>query len=135
MTSYSQIMDAGYPVEETTILVNCPVVPEGSTAKLRLGDESPELTIGWYKGMMVYYFSFLEKALMVDESDMVPLSPIYVTFNINPDQAGGGPASGFVTDPQTGRSHNVTATLPMDDDYSPLWCVNVYDNADLGECE
>ena len=37
VTSYSQIMDAGYPMEETTILVNCPVVPEGSTAKLRLG--------------------------------------------------------------------------------------------------
>ncbi len=28
---------------------------------------------------------------MTDESDMVPLSPIFVTFNINPDMEGGGP--------------------------------------------
>jgi len=31
------------------------------------------------------YFNFSEKALTVDASGMVPLSPIYVTFNINPD--------------------------------------------------
>jgi len=131
VTSYTQIMDAAYPIEETTILVNCPVVPEGSTAKLRLGGESPELTLGWYRGMIVYYFNFTEKSLMVNESDMVPTSPIYVTFNINPDQEGGGPGSGFVTDPVTGRTHNVTATLPEDDSYSPLWWVSVYDNADF----
>ena len=131
VTSYMEIMDAGYPIEETTILVNCPVVPEGSTARLRLGGESPELTLGWYRGMVVYYFNFLEKELMVNESDMVPTSPIYVTFNINPDMEGGGPGSGFVTDPVTGRTHNVAATLPEDDSYSPLWWVSVYDNADF----
>jgi hypothetical protein len=131
VTSSMEIMDAGYPIEETTILVNCPVVPEGSTAKLRLGDESPELTLGWYKGMVVYYFNFLEKSLMVNDMDMVPTSPIYVTFNINPDMEGGGPGSGFVTDPATGRTHNVAATLPDDESYSPLWWVNVYDNADF----
>jgi hypothetical protein len=130
VTSYMQIMDAGYTIEETSTLVNCPVVPEGSTAKLRYAGESPGLTRGWYKGMIVYYFNFLEKDLMTDESDMVPLSPIYVSFNINPNEPGGGPPSGFVTDPQTGRTHNVTATLPADENYSPLWQVNVYDNAD-----
>ena len=130
LTSYSQISDSGYTVEETTILVNCPVVPEGSTAQLRYAGESPELTMGWYKGMVVYYFNFLEKALM-SESDMVPTSPIYVTFNINPDQPGGGPGSGFVTEEATGRTHNVASTLPEDETYSPLWRVNVYDNADF----
>jgi sRNA-binding regulator protein Hfq len=54
-----------------------------------------------------------------------------VTFNINPDMEGGGPGSGFVTDPVTGRTHNVAATLPEDDSYSPLWWVSVYDNADF----
>jgi hypothetical protein len=62
---------------------------------------------------------------------MVPLSPIYVTFNINPDQPDGGPASGFVTESGTMQTHNVVATLPGDADYSPLWDVNVYDNADF----
>jgi len=131
VTSFSQISDSGYTVEETTILVNCPVVPEGSTAKLRLNGESPELTVGWYRGMVVYYFNFSEKALMTNEMDMVPTSPIYVTFNINPDMPDGGPSSGFVTDQKTGRTHNVTATLPADAAYSPLWWVSVYDNADF----
>jgi hypothetical protein len=58
------------------------------------------------------------------------LSPIYVCFNINPGEPGGGPPSGFKTD-STGRTHNVTATLPEDVDYSPLWLVNMYDNADF----
>jgi len=131
VTGYAQIMDAGYTIEETTILVNCPVVPYGSTANLRLGGESTELTVGWYKGMTVYYFTFSEKNLMVDGSDMVPTSPIYVTFNINPGMEGGGPPSGFVSDTAMGRTHNVVATLPDDASYSPLWEVNVYDNADF----
>ena len=42
VTSYQQIMDSAYSIEETTILVNCPVVPYGSTAKLRYGGGSPE---------------------------------------------------------------------------------------------
>jgi len=63
--------------------------------------------------------------------DMVPTSPIYVTFNINPDMPGGGPGSGFVTEEATGRTHNVASTLPEDASYSPLWWVSVYDNADF----
>ncbi len=60
---------------------------------------------------------------------MVPLSPIYVTFNVNPDEDGGGPASGFVTEEGSTQTHNVVATVPGDEGYSPLWLVNVYDNA------
>ncbi len=36
-----------------------------------------------------------------------------------------------MTDPVTGRTHNVAATLPGDVGYWPLWWVNVYDNADF----
>ena len=129
--SYQQIVDSGYTITETNMLVNCPVVPEGSTAKYRLNSNDAGLNEGWYKGMIVYYFNFSEKELMTDENDMVPLSPIYVTFNINLDQEGGGPPSGFVTEEGTNRAHNVVATLPMDEGYSPLWTVNVYDNADF----
>lgn len=129
--SYEGIMSAGFTIEETTILVNCPVVPFGSTAMLRYADGSPDLTTGWYKDMVVFYFNFVEHNLMTDDMNMVPLSPIYVSFNINPGEPGGGPPSGFVTDPLTGRAHNVTATLPEDDDYSPLWLVNIYDNTEF----
>ena len=131
VTSYSEIMSAGYPITETDILVNCPIVPEGSTAMLRYNNNPDTgLSMGWYQGLLVFYFNFSEKALMVTPSGMVPLSPIYVCFNINPGEPGGGPPSGFKTD-STGRTHNVTATLPEDVDYSPLWMVNIYDNADF----
>jgi hypothetical protein len=131
ITKVSEILGGSYPIEETDILVNCPIVPDSSTAMLRYNtSEDPGLTRGWYDTKVVFYFNFSEKALMVDGSGMVPLSPIYVCFNINPGEPGGGPPSGFKTD-STGRTHNVTATLPEDMLYSPLWSVNIYDNADF----
>ena len=66
VTSYQQIVDSGYTVEETSTLVNCPIVPDSSTAKLRLTNESTDLTRGWYNNKVVYYFNFSEKALMTD---------------------------------------------------------------------
>ncbi|MEZ5084621.1 MAG: T9SS type A sorting domain-containing protein [Bacteroidales bacterium] len=36
-----------------------------------------------------------------------------------------------MTDSLTGRTHNVTATVPEDENYSPLWTVNIYDNVDF----
>jgi hypothetical protein len=131
ITSESDVMNSGYPITETDILVNCPIVPDGSTAILRyLPSEDPGLTRGWYDTTVVFYFNFSEKELMVDGSGMVPLSPIYVCFNINPGDPGGGPPSGFKSD-STGRTHNVVETLPEDMTYSPLWFVNIYDNADF----
>jgi hypothetical protein len=131
ITKYSEIVSGSYMIEETDIIVICPIVPEGSTAMLRYNSsEDPGLTRGWYNTQVVFYFNFSEHALMVDGSGMVPLSPIYVCFNINPGNPGGGPPSGFKTD-STGRAHNVTATLPEDADYSPFWFVNIYDNTDF----
>ena len=133
LTSLQGIMDAGYGIEKTDMIVNCPIVPEGSTAMLRLNGESTALTRGWYQGKIVFYFNFLEKEFHVSPPasgfSRVPLSPIYVTFNVNPDMTGGGPPSGFVTEPGTMQTHNVTSTVPADASYSPLWSVNVYDNA------
>ena len=64
---------------------------------------------------------------------MVPTSDIYVSFNINPDQTGGGPASGFKTEDgtATGQTHNVPETVPTDAAYSPLWDVQIYDNSEF----
>lgn len=130
ITKVSEIIGS-HPVTETDILVNCPIVPDGSTADLRYNPgEDPGLTRGWYETTVIFYFNFSERALMVNSSGMVPLSPIYVTFNINPGEPNGGPPSGFVTD-STGRTHNVTATLPENGSYSPLWSVNIYDNNDF----
>jgi len=130
-TSLADLTDAGYPMTATDSLVNCPVVPHGSTASMRYGDGDPGLVEGWYRGKVVSYFQFAEAPLAVRDG-RVPVSPIYVSFNVNPDEDGGGPASGFVTEAGSDRTHNVLATLPGDDGYSPLWLVNVYDNADFG---
>ena len=114
----------------TTTIVNCPVVPAGSTATQRVGGGSSALMRGWYQGKVVNYFAFGEAPLTVGASG-VPLSPIFVTFNVNPGQPGGGPASGFRTEPGTAQTHNVIGTGPGDAAYSPLWSVSVYDNADF----
>jgi hypothetical protein len=131
ITSFTEIRDAGYSTEPTNMLVNCPIVPEGSTARLRAGGESAGLHRGWYRSQVVFYFTFEEKALTTTPQSAVPVSPIFVTFNINPDQPDGGPSSGFVTEDGGSQTHNVVQTIPSDDGYSPLWLVNVYDNADF----
>ncbi|MCB1058724.1 MAG: hypothetical protein KDB65_00705 [Calditrichaeota bacterium] len=128
ITSVQQIIDMGLPMEQLDVLVNCPVVPEGSTADL--GGGANGLTRGWYRDSVVTYFNFDEAAL-APAADMVPTSPILVCFNINPDEDGGGPPSGFKTEPGTDQTHNVVATIPGQGGYSPLWDVTAYDNAEF----
>jgi hypothetical protein len=127
VTSRAEIQAAGYATETTSTIVNCPVVPDGSTADL--GGGADGLTRGWYRGQVVFYFNFGEVPLMTTMAGAVPTSPIFVTFNVNPDEAGGGPASGFRTESGTMQTHNVIATLPGQTGYSPLWDVRPYDNA------
>jgi len=44
ITSYSELVEMNYAVEQTNLLVNCPVVPEGSTASMRYNaSESKDL--------------------------------------------------------------------------------------------
>lgn len=128
VTSLAEIQAAGYPVESTDNLVNCPVVPAGSTARLRLAGTAPGLTRGWYRDQVVYYFNFDERSLT---GSQVPVAPIYVSFNINPNLDGGGPASGFKTESGSAQTHNVLSALPGSDGYSPLWGVDPYDNSDF----
>ena len=121
------IRRAGLPQRPTANLVNRPIVPHGSTAKERLhGPAEPEQ--GWYRGRTVEWLRFDETQLQAGPKEPVPTSPIYVTFNKNPDQPGGGPPSGFVTEPGGIQTHNVASSLPGDVDYSPLWMVSFYDN-------
>ena len=132
VTSFADVNEQGYPIEATDMLVNCPVVPKGSTASKRYtSSEETGLIRGWYQGQVVYYFTFQEKMLSTTSAQQVPVSPIYVTFNINPGNEGGGPPSGFVTEMGSVQTHNVPATIPTDADYSPLWIVNIFDNADF----
>ncbi|HJZ39594.1 MAG TPA: hypothetical protein VJ203_04455 [Bacteroidales bacterium] len=135
VTSFTEIIEKGYAMVSTGMIVNCPVVPKGSVARKRYSPaESADLTRGWHKNKVVYYFNFFEKELMA-VNGMVPTSDIYVSFNKNPDEAGGGPPSGFKTedDMPYGQTHNVPQTLPDDGGYSPLWVVQIYDNASFSD--
>jgi len=138
MTSLTEIMQGNYVIERTNMIVNCPVVPEGSSAELRFRQtENNGLIRGWYRGQVVYYFSFEEKQLTVnlpaEGHPEVPVSEIRVSFNVNPDEPGGGPPSGFKTEGESSQTHNVLQTLPENSGYSPLWDVDIYDNADFSQ--
>jgi len=130
LASQSDVFNSGYSLDYTGILVNCPVVPDGSTATKRLAGASNALVQCWYDRKVGVYFDFQEAPLM-EASNAVPTSPIYVIFNINPDQPMGGPPSGFVVEPGTMQTHNVLATLPGIGAYSPLWSVSVINNSDF----
>lgn len=125
LTSREEILASGYAIQRTNMIVNCPVVPFGSTASKKFGGGSQALTLGWYKGKAVAYFDFEEKALTATGTGEVPVSPIYVMFNDN----AAGPESGFKTETGTAQTHNVIATVPADGGYSPLWKVVVLDNS------
>jgi hypothetical protein len=132
VTSAADIQAAGFPTTPTNMIVNCPVVPDGSTARVRYTSaESPGLVRGWYKGKIVKYFSFLEHMLTTGAGGAVPVAPIYVTFNVNPDPNNkmSGPPSGFKTEPSSMQTHNVAGALPEATAYSPLWMVIAYDDA------
>ena len=129
VTSQAEIFSKGYALETTNMIVNCPVVPDGSTATKRMAGASTALTQGWYRDKVCVYFNFSEAAITENATGMVPTSPIFVTFNVNPPT--GGPASGFVVEAGTMQTHNVIATIPSESTYSPLWSVTVYDNADF----
>lgn len=129
LTSEAEILASGYTITKTSTIVNCPVVPFGSTAaKSFIAGTASSLTLGWYQGQAVSYFNFGEAALTATTSTEVPTSPIYVMFNDNTT----GPASGFKTETANPlQTHNVLATLPGDVGYSPLWFVRVIDNSNF----
>ena len=126
--SRTEIVASGYAIEETDAIVNCPIVPEGSHGDE--GDAVDGLTVGWYRNQVVFYFTF-GAPLTITQEDEVPFAPIFVTFNVNPDEPNGGPASGFRTEPGTAQTHNVVAAIPGQPGYSPYWAVIPYDNAEF----
>ncbi len=107
-------------VETSASVVDCPIVPRGTTARGGHGVAPPEVRELSVRGQRVTCLHFGPDLTL--DGDRVPTSPIYVTF-----ASEAGPASGFRTEAQTPQTHNVVMSVPGDVDYSPLWAVHIYD--------
>jgi len=126
-TSGADLGREGWPTLVTDTVVNCPVVPIGSTATRRRGGEAPGLHRGWYKDQVFHYFTFEEVRLTLVDSQ-IPIAPLYATFNVNPPATGGGWPSGMMTEAGSAQTHAVAGALTAQDGYAPLWSVQIYDN-------
>lgn len=133
ITSEVEVLASKFKIISTDDIVNCPVVPFGSTAnRSDVAGEASKLTIGWYNGKAVAYFNFPEPGLKIDAQGLVPTSPIYVMFNIDPSDSNpaSGPASGFMHEPGSVQTHNVLGT-PEGVALTPLWDVRVLSNVNF----
>ncbi|MEZ4522136.1 MAG: hypothetical protein R3A46_10920 [Thermomicrobiales bacterium] len=99
----SEISEMAYPVTETEMYVNCPIVPEGTELE---GGEP--LVQGWYQGQEVYYPDF----------GMNPPFAIPIWAFITGMDSDGNPI--FVE-----GQHNIIDAVPGDDGYSAFWRVNL----------
>jgi hypothetical protein len=123
ITSAAEFEEAGISATRTDTVVNRPLVPEGSTAALRLDPMLPNALIPtWYREEVAFYFDFGAGEL---PDDSLPVVDKYETYNDN-DR---GPASGRKTEADGVQTHHVFASLPERSDPSPLWHVIFYDNA------
>ena len=123
LRSLEDIENSGFELERTGTIINCPIVPFGSTADLAERD-----AVGWYKGKHVQYFSFesLETSIVNPGSLDVPYAVVRVIFE------GNDPSKGMKIDPDTGKTHNVFDTIPGDELYRALWRHDFVDESEFG---
>ena len=102
--SLAEAVASGYTIQETSVLVNCPVVNPGATIQ----GSTMTPTSGWYRNREVFYFD--HGANSPAKGFVVQDAPIYAFFHSD-----GTPVAG---------QRNVIDVRPMDTEYSDLWRVN-----------
>lgn len=104
ITSFEGVLESGYEIVKTEIVVNCPVVNPDTVTDM----VSYDLVQGWYRGREVFYFDFGTNS----DTDgwVVELEPIFAFFYADGEAVMG--------------QMNVVDALPMDMDYSDLWHVH-----------
>jgi hypothetical protein len=132
IASLQAIQTALFPLEPTEQVINYPVVPAGSTADLRVNGNT-QLLQGWYRNQVFFYFAFTERLLTLPVGNGFEPRPLFVSFNINPGEAGGGFPSGFRGELGSLQTHNVLSFLPDQADYAPFWLLIAYDRADFDD--
>jgi hypothetical protein len=103
ITSAAEVAQSGYETTVTDMLVNCPVVPAGTTL-----ETGQELVQGWHDGEEIFYPDFGANPATVE--------PIWVL--IHGMNADGTPD--FVE-----GQHNIIDTVPGESDYTAFWRVNM----------
>lgn len=101
--SAQEVSESGYEQTTTDMLVNCPIVPEGTTL-----ETGKEIVQGWNDGEKVFYPDF--------GANPATVAPIWVL--IHGMNADGTPD--FVE-----GQHNIIDTVPGDADYTAFWRVNM----------
>jgi hypothetical protein len=130
ISSLADIGELGFSGVDTERVENIPIVPFGSTASQRYGAAPADAVSLWYRGKVASAFRFEDDVLSPPSFDgerFVELSYIFVAFNVNPGEPGGGPPSGFATESDGVQTHNVVQTVPDMERYSPLWMVMPYE--------
>jgi len=121
LTSVAQLASLASAPSDTVL--DCPIVPDGSTAREGRGVAPARPRRLAYRGRRVTCLEFVPPLLL--DGERVPTSPIYVAF-----AGDAGPASGFRTEAKHPvQTHNVVLSVPGDTEYSPLWAVHIYDRA------
>jgi hypothetical protein len=120
--SLDEIESAGYELKHTGMIINCPIVPYGSTAEL-----AEETATGWYRGELVQYFRFeISRSSVANPGVLdVPYAIVRVIFEDN------DPSKGMKIDSVTGKTHNVFDTVPGDELYRALWRHDFVDASDF----
>jgi hypothetical protein len=103
ITSVDEVLNGGYELTVPGVLVNCPIVPAGSTLA-----EGGDLVQGWYKGQEVFYFDFGPNPDL-----SAPIYALITGFNENNEPI-------FVE-----GQNNIVDVIPGDDGYSAFWNVNL----------
>jgi hypothetical protein len=118
--SLEQLDASGFEQVRTGTIINCPIVPYGSTAEL-----AERSSVGWYRGELVQYFVFdVQRVSVVGDGDIdVPYAVVRVIFEDN------DPSKGMKIDSATGKTHNVFDTIPGDRLYRALWRHDFVDEA------
>ena len=124
LTSLADIQAAAPETTVTERIMNCVMVPDGSTANLRFDPtDAVGLHDGWYRDQIVRYLLFENpdsRATVELGGQEISAPVMYAFFDNNRD-----PTDGFATD-ATGSTHNVVTRLPQQEGYSPLWALRVF---------
>lgn len=124
LTSLADIQSAGAETTVTEQIMNCIMVPDGSTAMERFDPtDAIGLHDGWYRDQAVRYLLFENPSSLATAEfggQEISAPVMYAFFENDRD-----PSDGFATD-NSDLTHNVATRLPEQEGYSPLFALRVF---------